>query len=144
MIHGRQIHLSVCLVFALVLNLAGAGCSGPVAGIDDPIGVKSTEIQVVKAAFNENIASTGGMNKVVLVTIQVISGSQNPMDWDVWLTNQKGEKFTPGIKMGPWPGEQYLEYTWNFGVSEDSSSFTLHLPDDTTIALDSIFGREDQ
>ena len=139
-------NLRACFLFVLALTLVGSGCSGPVAGIDTPIIVNDVEFKVVSAGYNERIVSIGGMNKALVVRIEVISGAGNPIEWDIWLTNSKGGMFKPGFTSAPsHPGaEQHQEYLWGFGVSGDSDSFTLHLPEDKTIALDSLINAKAQ
>jgi len=133
----------MCIVTTLLLA-ALSGCSGPTAGIDSPITVSDTEFQVFYADFNKRIASIGEFDKVLLVKAEVLSGDADPLGWEVWITDENGRKFHPGIKM--WPGtagpNDNPTIVWNFGVSKDSKSFTLHLPGDKTIVLDSLIGKE--
>ena len=130
---------STCLLFVLVLSLVGPGCSGPVEGIDTPMIVNGVEFRLVRASYNKNTnIKLGGMDEVFSVYMVVTSGTGNPSEWDIRLTNSKGSTFKPGVTSAPThPGaEPHQEYRWSFGVPGDSDSFTLHLPENKTIVLD--------
>lgn len=130
-----------CIVLVLALSLVGSGCSGPVEGIDTPMTINGVEFKIVKAAYIKNPpVKFGEMDEVFKVNMVTTSGTGNPGEWDIWLTNSGGGTFKQGMSSAPsHPGvEPHQQYIWAFGVPRDSDSFTLHLPEDKTIVLDAL------
>lgn len=75
-------------------------------------------------------------DEVLVVEAKVLSGNIDTVsNWvDVWITDENGRKTTPGSVTTLANGA----VIWPIVVQKSSHAFTLHLPDNLTIALDTI------
>jgi hypothetical protein len=128
--------LLASLVLGLLIIVGLCGCQ-PKPGIDKPVQVSGDEIQLYSAFFNSNMVSMSG-GKILVVSAEILSGTDDTSKWEVWLTDGNGRKSTPGVTMTGVSPNNKPNINWSFDIAKNASSLTLHLPGEQTISIDSL------
>ena len=152
MFSGR-VCVYMCTLVLSILAIQGCG-PGEIAGIDTPLVIGDAQIYLMDAWVNPNVSIGGSGNKTVMV--QLLNINTEPAgfgSWDIWLTDNNNARFDPGIIMpqtfrltnveGDLPdyleaNRDYEQLIIGFGVTKESNSITLHLPEDNTIDISSL------
>jgi hypothetical protein len=130
----------LALLILIVLLLLLAGCGGT-QGIDSPIEVDGVELQLVSAELADTLdmgsqelrpSSAGD----TILSVKASSSVDNPQI-KVSVTDESGRVDTPSVVQSESASGEY-SVTWIFGVSKSAKSFTLMLPGEIKLKLDSL------
>ena len=128
---------ATALIIVLALCLIIAGCArASIAGIDQPINVSGSDIQLVSAGYNANMIVFGG--KALVIEAEILSGDSDLSKMEVWLTDSAGNKSTPGMVLTGMTNDNKRVISWKFDVKENAKGLTLHLPEEKTVVVDSL------
>lgn len=130
-------------MFVLSLVILLAACAGKIQGIDSPLEVDGVQIQLTSAKLQDSMelgtdtyqANSAG-DTILSVTA---STSENNPPITVSVTDENGRVDVPSITQSE-TGGGASTLTWMFGVSKSGGSFTLNLPGEVDIPLDSLLG----
>jgi hypothetical protein len=129
------------LVCILMLSIGLSGCAAKVEGIDTPIEVGDIQLQVTSATTQDTYY-TGDQRMdpaSAADTILVVEASVSaaPDDLLVSVTDENGRTDSPSVRQTRTMSDE-ITMTWLFGVSKTAQSFTLNLPSEIAIPLDSL------
>lgn len=125
-------------LFALLFLLAACGST---KGIDSPIEVDGVQIQLLSAELTDTLdLGTQRLNPSfagdTLLSVEASSSIDNPQI-KVSVTDENGRVDTPAVVQSISADGEY-SVTWIFGVSKSAKNFTLNLPGEINLALDSL------
>ena len=134
----KQITFLVCI---LMLSLWLSGCAAKVKGIDTPIEVGDIQLQVTSATTqdtydmgDQRMEPSSAADTILVVEASV---SESPVDLVVSVTDDNGRTESPSVTQTKTMSDE-ITITWLFGVSKTAQSFTLNLPGEIAIPLDSL------
>lgn len=131
------------LIFTLSLVILLSACGG-VKGIDSPLEVGEVQIQITSAELQDTLdlgsqtlrpSSAGD----VILSVTSSTSTENPAI-EVSVTDENGRSDTPSVTQST-TSEGKSTLSWYFGVSKSAKSFTLHLPGEVAVPLDSVLGK---
>jgi hypothetical protein len=145
---------TLCVPIIISILLAQGCGPGEIAGIDSPLTIGKARLYIMDAWVNPNVSIGGSGNKTIMVQlININTESAGFGSWDIWLTDENDARFDPGLVMpqtfkitnveGKLPdyleaNREYEQLIIGFGVTKESNTITLHLPQDNTIDIDSL------
>jgi hypothetical protein len=134
-----KLFVTLILSFAMIFLLSA--CGGRINGIDSPVTVDDTELQITSAKLQDTIdigtqtlrpSSSGD----TILSVTASSSKENPK-LEVSVTDNNGRSDTPSVTQSS-SGDGKTSVTWFIGVSKAADSFTFHLPGDIAVPLDSL------
>jgi len=129
------------LVCILMLSFGLSGCAAKVKGIDSPIEVGGIQLQVTSVTTqdtydmgDQRMEPASSADTILVVEASV---SEATDDLVVSVMDENGRTDSPSVTQTKTMDDE-ITMTWLFGVSKSAESFTLNLPGDIAIPLDSL------
>jgi hypothetical protein len=122
-----------------------AAAPSPIAqpGIDVPVSVEGQDLQITSAELADSYTSTfsdevfrptSGQDTLLIVEGTVQGDVENVHDWKVAVTDDGGERNTPGVTSSTAEGNA-TDVDWVFVVDKSAGSFVLELPGAASVEL---------
>jgi hypothetical protein len=142
---NRKLIFSLIFLFSLVFALSA--CAGGVKGIASPLQVGDVNLQLTEAKLQDTVELSGqtlspSSTGDIILSVTASSSKETP-DLEVSVTDEDGRIDTPSVSQSV-NSEGKTSLTWFFVVSRGSEKFTLHLPGDIAIPLDSLLKKAAQ
>lgn len=128
------------LIFLLTLLLLLVACGGT-PGIDSPVDIDGVQIQLLSAELADTLdLGTQGLKPSsagdTILSVEASSSIDNPQI-KVSVTDENGRVEPPPVVQSISADGEY-SVTWSFIVSKSAKNFTLNLPGEINLALDSL------
>ncbi len=126
----HRLLISICIVLLLAVSVVSCAKT---PGIDTSVTVSGVEFQLYSGFYNEAIIPSDPDDVALVVKGEVLSGTSELQEWEVWLTDENGRNSTPGSIMTRLSPNGNPSISWVFYVTETHRSLTLYLPGGQTI-----------